>query len=238
VSELNSIEELFRGRHFDREVIILWVRWYLRYNLSFRDLVEMMSERGLHLAHTTILRWVQRYAPEFIKRWNRFGRPAGRSWRVDETYIKVRGHWTYLYRAVDKCGQTIDFRLSSIRDVSAAKAFFKKAIRHDGRPPHTITLDGYAASHRAVREMRIDGLLSQGTKLRSSKYLNNLIEQDHRGIQSRTGPMLGFKNFDCAATTIAGIELLHRIRKGKFALGSLRLKDQTVPAIWNAVLVA
>jgi len=115
VGELNSIEELFRGRHFDREVIILCVRWYLRYKLSFRDLVEMMSERGLHLAHTTILRWVQRYAPEFIKRWNRFGRSAGRSWRVDETYIKVRGHWTYLYRAVDKCGQTIDFRLSSTR---------------------------------------------------------------------------------------------------------------------------
>ena len=120
MSELNSVEELFRGRHF-REVIILCVRWYLRYKLSLRDLVEMMSERGLHLAHTTILRWVQRYAPEFTKRWNRFGRPAGRSWRVDETYIKVRGHWTYLYRAVDKCGQTIDFRLSRTRDVSAAR---------------------------------------------------------------------------------------------------------------------
>jgi transposase-like protein len=132
VSELNSVEELFRGRHFDREVIILCVRWYLRYKLSFRDLVEMMSERGLNLAHTTILRWVQRYAPEFIKRWNRFGRPAGRSWRVDETYIKVRGDWTYLYRAVDKCGQTIDFRLSRTRDVFAAKAFLKKAIRHQG----------------------------------------------------------------------------------------------------------
>src|SRR5471030_2487852 len=141
MSKLSSIEELFRGRHFDREVIILCVRWYLRYKLSFRDLVEMMSERGLHLAHTTILRWVQRYAPEFIKRWNRFALPAGRSWRVDETYIKVRGQWTYLYRAVDERGQTIDFRLSSTRDVSAAKAFFKKAIRHEGRPPHTITLD-------------------------------------------------------------------------------------------------
>jgi transposase-like protein len=94
VSAPSSIEELFRGRHFDREVIILCVRWYLRYKLSFRDLVEMMSERGLHLAHTTILRWVQRYAPDFIKRWDRFVRPAGHSWRVDETYIRVRGHWT------------------------------------------------------------------------------------------------------------------------------------------------
>jgi transposase-like protein len=238
VSEEKSIAELFRGRHFDREVIILCVRWYLRYKLSSRDLVEMMSERGLHLAHTTILRWVQRYAPEFIKRWNCFGLPAGRSWRVDETYIKVRGQWTYLYRAVDKCGQTIDFRLSRTRDMSAAKAFFKKAIRHEGQPPQTITLDGYAASHRAVREMRTDGLLPEQTKLRSSKYLNNLIEQDHRGIRSRTGPMLGFKDFDCAATTIAGIELLRCIRKGQFALGRLRLKSQTIPAIWNGVLAA
>jgi transposase-like protein len=238
VSEQGSIEDLFRGRHFDREVIILCVRWYLRYKLSFRDLVEMMSERGLHLAHTTILRWVQRYAPEFIKRWNRFGQPAGRSWRVDETYVKVRGHWTYLYRAVDKRGRTIDFRLSRTRDVSAAKAFFRKAIGHEGRPPQTITLDGYAASHRAVREMRGDGLLPKRTKLRSSKYLNNLIEQDHRGIKSRTGPMLGFQDFGCATITIAGIELLRRIHKGQFALGQLRLKSHTIPAIWNAVLAA
>jgi transposase-like protein len=238
VSELNSVEELFRGRHFDREVIILCVRWYLRYKLSLRDLVEMMSERGLHLAYTTILRWVQRYAPEFIKCWNRFGRPAGRSWRVDETYIKVRGHWTYLYRAIDKCGQTIDFRLSRTRDVSAAKAFFKKAIMHEGQPPHTITLDGYAASHRSVREMRTDGLLPKGTKLRSSKYLNNLIEQDHRGVKFRTLPMLGFKNFESAVITIAGVELLRRIHKNQFALSRLKIKGQAAPAIWNAVLAA
>ena len=121
MSQLSSFEELFAGRHFDREVIILCVRWYLRYKLSFRDLVEMMAERGLKLAHTTILRWVRRYAPEFVKRWNRFSRIAGRSWRVDETYLKVRGHWTYLYRAVDKAGQTIDFRLSRTRDVAAAR---------------------------------------------------------------------------------------------------------------------
>jgi transposase-like protein len=235
---LRNIEELFAGRHFDREVIILCVRWYLRYKLSFRDLVEMMSERGLQVAHTTILRWVRRYAPEFIKRWNRFGRSTGRTWRVDETYIKVRGVWTYLYRAVDKAGQTVDFRLCNRRDVAAAKAFFVKAIRHEGRLPHTITLDGYAASHRAVREMREDGLLSKRTKLRSSKYLNNLIEQDHRGIKFRTRPMLGFKSYESAAITIAGIELLHRIHKNQFALSRLRLKGQAAPTIWNAVLAA
>ena len=214
------------------------MRWYLRYKLSFRDLVEMMSERGLLVAHTTIMRWVRQFAPEFIKRWNRFGKTAGRSWRVDETYIKVRGEWTYLYRAVDKAGWTVDFRLSTRRDVEAAKAFFRKAIRHEGHPPQTITLDGYAASHRALREMKTDGQLPRRTRLRSSKYLNNLIEQDHRGIKSRTRPMLGFKNFSSAAITISGVELLRRIHKNQFSLNHLRVKDQAAPAIWNAVLAA
>jgi transposase-like protein len=196
----------------------------------------MMAERGLQLAHTTILRWVRRYAPEFIKRWYRFGRRVGRSWRVDETYIKVHREWVYLYRAVDAAGQTIDFRLSRTRDVDATKAFFSKAIRHQGRPPLTITLDGYAASHRAVREMQTDGLLPKRTKLRSSKYLNNIIEQDHRGIKNRIRSMLGFKNFASAAITIAGIELLRRIHKNQSALNRLRIKGQATPAIWNAVL--
>jgi putative transposase len=238
VGKGHSIEELLAGRHFDREVIILCVRWYLRYKLSFRDPVEMIAERGLSLAHTTILRWVRRYASEFVRRWNQFGRSCGRSWRVDETYIKVRGKWVYLYRAVDKAGQTIDFRLSRTRDVAAAKAFFKKAVTHEGRPPQTITLNGYAASHLAVQELRDDGLLPKRTKLRSSKYLNNLIEQDHRGIKSRTRPMLGFKSFESAANAIAGIELLRRIYKHQFALSRLRCKGQTAPAIWNAVLSA
>ncbi|MEO7127262.1 MAG: IS6 family transposase [Rhodoferax sp.] len=235
---MQSMDELFKGRHFEREVIVLCVRWYLRFKLSFRDLVEMVAERGLALAHTTIMRWVQRLVPEFEKRWNRFARKAGRSWRVDETYVKIRGKWTYLYCAVDREGQTVNFRLSANRDVKAAKAFFRKALQTQGRAPVSITLDGYAASHRAVRELPAQSPCWKVTRLRSSKYLNNMIEQDHRGVKSRIKPMLGFKVFDRAAVTIAGVELLHRIRKGQFNLGRLRIQGQAAPAIWNAVLSA
>jgi transposase-like protein len=152
--------------------------------------------------------------------------------------VKIRGKWVYLYRAVDREGNTVDFRLSARRDTAAAKAFFRKAIKSQESPPRTITLDGYAASHRAVREMKTYGVLPKDTKVRSSKYLNNQIEQDHRGVKLRLGPMLGLRWFRTAAIVIAGIELLRRIHKGQFNLARLRLKDRSMPAVWKAVLAA
>src|SRR5919112_3097341 len=155
---------LFHGRHFTPAIIILCVRWYLTYKLSYRDLVEMMAERGVDVSHTTILRWVQRFVPEFEKRWNRYARPVGSSWRVDETYIKVGGRWTYLYRAVDKRGLTVDFLLTEHRDIAAAKQFFIRAIERHG-DPERITLDGYPATHTAVATLKKERILPSATKV-------------------------------------------------------------------------
>jgi transposase-like protein len=150
-------------------------------------------------------------------------------------WVKIKGRWTYLYRAVDKEGKTVDFVLRAKRDIAAAKAFFRRAFKSQGRLPRAITLDGYQASHRAAREVLGEHPRGGRTKIRSSKYLNNLIEQDHRSIKLRLGPMLGLKRFRSASITIAGIELMHRIRKGQFKLGKLRIKNKTAPEIWNAV---
>ena len=173
MEEPTSARELFKGRHFDHEIIVLCVRWYLTFKLSSRDLVQMMAERGIVLAHTTILRWVQQYVPEFEKRWSRYARPVGDSWRVDETYLKIKGQWVYLYRAVDKAGRTVDFLLSKRRDVAAAKRFFSRAAKQHGAP-RVITLDGYAASHRAVDKLKTSGILPRRVQVRSCKYLNNV----------------------------------------------------------------
>ena len=194
-----------------------------------------MAERGRALAPTTSLRWVQGYAPEFAKRWKRFAVAAGEAWRVDETYVKISGQWGCRYRAVDRTGKTVDFRLSLRRGVAAALAFLKNAIKRQGCTPQTITLDGYGASHRAVHEMQADGLLPQDTQLRSSQDLNNLIELDHRGVKLRRATMPGFKSFKNAAITIAEVELMHRLSKGQFNLAQLRFEETAAPAICNAV---
>ena len=231
------VEELFKGRHFGREIVVLCVRWYLSFKLSYRDLVAMMIERGIELAHTTIMRWVLHYTPEFEKRWNRYARSVGGSWRCDETYIKVKGAWVYLYRAVDKAGKTVEFYLSRTRDVNAAKAFLRSAVKSQ-RMPTKITLDAYAASHRAVADLKASGELSKRVRIRSSKYLNNLIEQDHRRVKQRLRPMLGLKSFRTAVVVISGIELAEKIRKGQYRTGKIGGRTATMPTIWQAALAA
>jgi putative transposase len=219
----SRLSSLFRGRHFNSAIIVLCVRWYITYKLSYRDLRDMMAERGINLAHTTIIRWVQCYVPEFEKKWNRFALTVGTSWRVDETYIRVRGEWKYLYRAVDKQGNTVDFLLSEHRDIAAAKQFFTQAIDGQG-VPEKITLDGYAATHTAVDELKESEILPVNVLVRTSKYFNDLVEQDHRRVKQRLYPMPGFKKFENAVITVSGIELAHKIRKRQFDTSTVEQK--------------
>lgn len=213
-------DPIYRRRRFQSESIELCVRWYLTYRLSYRDLVEMMAERGIIISHSTILRWVQRYVPEFEKRWGRYARRVHSSWRMDETAVSVRGGAHYLYRAVDKYGKTVESLLCVDRSESAARAFFNKALKtHQPRRPRKVNLDGNAASHRALRLLRQENPEWRSVVVRSRRYLNNIVEQDHRAIKRRCEPMLALKSFRTAAVTLAGVELAHRIRKRQFSFG-------------------
>lgn len=213
-------DSIYRRCRFEPEIIELCVRWYITYRLSYRDLVAMMAERGINVSHTTIMRWVFRYVPEFEKRWARHARPVNSSWRVDETSISVRGRWHYLYRAVDKQGKSVDHLLRADRGIDAAQAFFRKAAAsHLPGWPRKINLDGNAASQRALRLLRDEDHRWQVVVMRTRRYLNNIVEQDHRAIKRRCAAMLGFKSFSTAAITLAGVELAHRIRKRQFSFG-------------------
>jgi transposase-like protein len=195
----------------------------------------MMAERGVIVSDTTIMRWVIRYVPEVEKRWHRFARSIGSSWRVDETYISVKGKWHYLYRVVDKQGRSIDFMLRPDRGIAAAQAFFRRALAsHPDRAPRKVTLDGHVPSHRALRLLRREHPAWRRVRVRSSKYLNNIIEQDHRAIKWRCASMKGFKSFANAAVKIAGVELAHRIHKRQFSLGRGRPRsDRSLRTDWE-----
>jgi transposase, IS6 family len=263
-------QDPFKWRHFESEIILLCVRWYLRYALSYRDLEEMMLERGLQVDHTTIYRWVQRYAPELDKRCRPHLKATTDSWKVDETYIKVRKKWMYLYRAVDSEGHTLEFLLSPTRDAQAAKRFFEKALHSTAcsaphaRPvqeqveeptapidptprqsapgvntvdtnaaslgeeptapadptprqsaPRVINVDKNAAYPKAIADLKAAGILPESVELRQVKYLNNLIEQDHRFIKRLVKPGMGFFSLETAGRTLQGYEVMHMIRKGQ-----------------------
>jgi transposase-like protein len=220
---------MFKGRHFDRSVILLCVRWYLAYNLSLRNLEEMMAERGISVDHATVHRWVIRYSPELLKRFNRRKRTVTGKWHVDETYIKVRGQWRYLHRAIDSNGDTVEFCFSERRNLAAAKRFLRKALKRHGRPQR-IVIDGSHTNREAILSCdtvdRLQRVLQRDLKLiriRQSAYLNNRIEQDHRAIKRRVHPMMGFKSMNSARA------VLHR--NGSYdakGTGEIRLHSATI----------
>ena len=181
------------------------------------------------------MRWVIRYVPEFAKRWNRFARSIGSSWRVDETYIRSRANGTICTELWNKQGCSIDFMLRPDRGIAAAQAFFRKALAsHPDRAPRKVTLDGHVPSHRALRLLRREHPAWRRVRVRSSKYLHNIIEQDHRAIKRRCASMKGFKSFGNAAVTIAGFELAHRIHKHQFSFGRGRPRnDRSLGIDWE-----
>jgi putative transposase len=212
----------FKQRHFKKEIILMLVRWYLAYALSYRDVEELALERGLNVDHSTVNRWVITYSPQLEKVFRkRSKKTIGGSWRMDETYIKVKGKWTYLYIAVDKQGKTIDFMLSKKRDRAVAQSFFGKSLNNSGIA-HTITIDKSGANKAGIDAINLQlallfmlGGIFYQIHARQIRYLNNIVEADHRFIKKITKPIKGFKAFPTAAATISGIELHHMLRKNQ-----------------------
>lgn len=233
-------DPIYRGRRFQTETIELCVRWYITYRLSYRDLAAMMAERGIVVAHTTIMRWVLRYVPEYERRWARFATPVNSSWRMDETAVSVRGGLHYLYRAVDKHGKSVGSLLRADRGMDAAQEFFRKALAENKfRWPTTVNLDGNAASHRALRLLADENPEWKSVVVRSCRYLNNVVEQDHRAIKRRCASMLGLKSFKTAAICFSGVELAHRIRKQQFSLARGRSDEpRSLKQLWDSALAS
>lgn len=212
---MSLIQKSFKRLHYPVDVIAQCVRWYLAYALSLRNLEEMMAERGITVDHSTLHRWVIRLVPLLDKAFRRHKHAVGRRWRMDETYIRVKGQWKYLYHAVDSNGLTIDFLLTAKRDAAAALRFFRKAIHQHGEP-EVVTIDKSGANTAALTTLNAGKPDEETVIIRQSKYLNNRVEQDHRNIKRRIRQMLGFKSFRRAQTILAGIELSHMICEGQY----------------------
>src|ERR1700757_3348568 len=212
----SSVCGLFKWCQFEPEIILLAVGWYLGFSLSYRDVAELLAERGLHADHVTVWRWVQRYAPEMERRLRKRLKATNDSWRVDEAYVRVKGKWTYLYRAVDSQGATIDFLLSAKRDAAAAERFLAKALGGANHPEsRVINTDKHAVYSPAIAGLQAAGDLTDNCQHRPVQYLNNVLEQDHRAIKRRVPASQHFRSFWGAWRTIAGYEAIHMIRKGQ-----------------------
>ena len=206
---------MFKGYCFPKEIILQAVYFKLRFSLSYRDVEELLSIRGVEVDHATIQRWVYKFTPLIEAGLKKRRKKVVNSWRMDETYIKVKGEWVYLYRAVDNEGKTVDFLLSRRRSKLAAHKFLLKAISNNGCPK-VINIDKSGANKEAIRTYNNRSL--KKIRIRQCKYLNNRVEGDHRFIKWRIQNMLGFKNFESASRTLAGIEIVRMIKKGKWLI--------------------
>jgi putative transposase len=208
----STLNKVLKRMHYPLEVMLTCVRWYVAYPLSLRHVEEMMQERGVFVDHSTVHRWAIKVLPVMAAVFRQRKRLVGGSWRMDETYIKVAGKWKYLYRAVDRAGDTVDFLLSAKRDKAAARPFLERAIDLHG-VPEKITIDKSGANAAAIESVRTDACV--GVLMRQNKYLNKIVEQDHRAVKRVTQPMIGFKSFWSARIVIAGIETMHMVKKGQ-----------------------
>jgi putative transposase len=226
-----GLARVLKRLHYPLEVMLTCVRWYVAYPLSLRHLEEMMAEPGIAVDHSTAHRWAIKLLPELEKAFRRCKRAVGKSWRMDETYVKVRGEWKYLYRAVDKEGHTVDFLLRARRNKAAARQYFEKSIRQNG-VPETVTIDKSGANLAALHAVNAE--LDTPIKIRQVKYLNNVVEQDHRAIKRIIRPMLGFKDFRCARVILSGIEIMHMIAKGRMKHAG-KVKPSVVSQFYSLV---
>jgi putative transposase len=215
----------FKGRQFFKDIILMAVRCYVAYSLSYRDIEELMVEHGINIYHSTINRWVIKYSPELLEKFKSKKKSVNKSWRMDETYVKVKGKWYYLYRAVDKFGNTIDFLLTKNRNKKSARKFFQKAIKSSGIP-EKITIDKSGANKAGIGSINNELKKDQQIETRQIKYLNNIVEQDHRFIKKIIKPTKGFKSFTSAAATLSGIELHHMLKKSQHQKTNLSVFKQ------------
>jgi len=214
--KLSQTTKAFKYKQFEAEVILWSVRWYCQFAISYRDLVRMAQERGLSISHTTVMRWVHEYAPKLEKKIKQHIKKSGDSYRIDETYIKIKGKWCYLYRAVDSKGNTLDWMLSVYRNKKAAKKFFKKILANEYCcVPRVINVDKAKTFPPAFEESQAKNVIPMNTQFRQQKYMNNIQEQDHRFTKRRVRQSQWFQSFRSAKCTIAGYETMHMIRKGQ-----------------------
>ncbi|NQY10502.1 MAG: IS6 family transposase [Flavobacteriales bacterium] len=205
---------MFKHHRYPRVIIQQAVYFKLRFSLSYRDVEELMQIRGVDVDHSTIQRWVFKFTPEIEKNMNKRKYRTGDSWRMDETYIKVGGKDRFLYRAVDKEGNIVDFLLTKSRQRMSAQKFFNKAIENNGKP-RVINIDKIGSNNSAIRVVNRRGLFKKNIRIRQCKYLNNIVEQDHRSVKRRIVNMTGFKEFESAQWTLSGIEVVNILRKNQ-----------------------